>query len=102
MANRSNRFPKGLLLKDRNDGTISEDARELFAFNPSGSLSDGSGTIFPALDKEEIPVLSSEDVDVQITLSLNDPTHVSEAVDLLRNSSNIYDQIDILHYLFVI
>lgn len=34
-----------------------------------------------------------------LTLTLNDPTHVAEAVTLLHNSSNLYDQIDVLHYL---
>ncbi|KAJ3400280.1 hypothetical protein HDU80_007107 [Chytriomyces hyalinus] len=35
-----------------------------------------------------------------LTLTLNDPMHVQAATDLLQSSTNIYDQIDLLHYLF--
>ncbi|KAJ3232420.1 hypothetical protein HDU78_007167 [Chytriomyces hyalinus] len=35
-----------------------------------------------------------------LTLTLHDPTHVEAATDLLQSSTNIYDQIDLLHYLF--
>ncbi|KAJ3028494.1 UNVERIFIED_CONTAM: hypothetical protein HDU68_001562 [Siphonaria sp. JEL0065] len=35
-----------------------------------------------------------------LTLTLNDPTHIAAATELLDASSNIYDQIDLLHYLF--
>ncbi|ORY50715.1 phosphorylase kinase alphabeta [Rhizoclosmatium globosum] len=35
-----------------------------------------------------------------LTLTLNDPTHIEAATELLDASSNIYDQIDLLHYLY--
>jgi hypothetical protein len=34
-----------------------------------------------------------------LTLSLGDPAAVTDAIDLLKKSSNLYDQIDLLHYL---
>lgn len=34
-----------------------------------------------------------------LSLSLNDPSNVSEAIESLSRSSNIYDQVDLLHYL---
>jgi len=40
-----------------------------------------------------------EDKDI-LTLTLNDSTHVPQATKLLASSANLYDQIDLLHYLF--
>ncbi|KAJ3120440.1 hypothetical protein HK098_004590 [Nowakowskiella sp. JEL0407] len=34
-----------------------------------------------------------------LTLTLNDPKHVPQAISLLRSSANLYDQIDLLQYL---
>ncbi|KAI8849362.1 glycosyl hydrolases family 15-domain-containing protein [Chytridium lagenaria] len=34
-----------------------------------------------------------------LTLTLGDPSHVESAVTLLKSSANLYDQIDLLHYL---
>ncbi|KNC99179.1 uncharacterized protein SPPG_05434 [Spizellomyces punctatus DAOM BR117] len=34
-----------------------------------------------------------------LTLTLNDPDRVDEAIQLLERSANLYDQIDLLHYL---
>ncbi|KAI8621677.1 glycosyl hydrolases family 15-domain-containing protein [Chytriomyces sp. MP71] len=35
-----------------------------------------------------------------LTLTLNDPTNIGAATELLQSSTNLYDQIDLLHYLY--
>jgi phosphorylase kinase alpha/beta subunit len=34
-----------------------------------------------------------------LTLTLGNPSRIPEAVGLLRSSSNLYDQVDLLHYI---
>ncbi|KAJ3070694.1 hypothetical protein HDU98_006295 [Podochytrium sp. JEL0797] len=65
--------------------------------NGTSPLANGSDLPADAVEKAGSASLSnSHEV---LTLTLNDPTHVEAARALLEASSNIYDQIDLLHYL---
>ncbi|KAI9345534.1 glycosyl hydrolases family 15-domain-containing protein [Obelidium mucronatum] len=58
----------------------------------------GSGSIGSSSSKIENPQNGAPHE--VLTLTLNDPTHIDAATELLEASTNIYDQIDLLHYLF--
>ena len=50
-------------------------------------------------ENEELESLELESDSPPLTLTLGDPSHVNDAILLLRSCNNLYDQMDILHYL---
>ncbi|TPX33444.1 hypothetical protein SmJEL517_g03657 [Synchytrium microbalum] len=64
-----------------------------------GSLTardDHGPTVTTAMERTTSPTPTSE----MLTLTLGDPSHIDQAVSTLSESSNMYEQIDLLHYLF--
>ncbi|KAJ3219851.1 hypothetical protein HDU67_009039 [Dinochytrium kinnereticum] len=90
----------------RKYGTGSSSDAPLPSANSGGSVRSLGG-----LDSSLSPTSATNDAIVMsptgevppildiLTLTLGDPSHVESAVSLLKSSANLYDQIDLLHYL---
>ncbi|KAJ3186848.1 hypothetical protein HK101_009545 [Irineochytrium annulatum] len=52
-----------------------------------------------ATDDSKLPFDEGPSLADILTLTLHDNTHVGAAISLLKSSANLYDQIDLLHYL---
>ncbi|TPX56330.1 hypothetical protein PhCBS80983_g04610 [Powellomyces hirtus] len=68
-------------------------ATNLFETTPEGSLE-----LLAACEKEAVGS-SNDGSAALLTLTLADPKRVHEAIKLLGSSSNLYDQVDLLHYI---
>ncbi|KAI8585927.1 glycosyl hydrolases family 15-domain-containing protein [Geranomyces variabilis] len=73
----------------------SEDRQSVRVHSPEGSYED----IQDQFDREAMGSSASLNSTALLTLTLNDPKRVPEAVKLLESSSNLYDQVDLLHYI---
>ncbi|KAJ3015878.1 hypothetical protein HKX48_004326 [Thoreauomyces humboldtii] len=69
-------------------------ATNLFDSTPEGSME-----FDPDPECEAAAAAGSGGSTALLTLTLNDPKRVDEAIKLLENSSNLYDQVDLLHYI---
>ncbi|KAJ3149095.1 hypothetical protein HDU86_007038 [Geranomyces michiganensis] len=70
-------------------------ATNLFSSEPEGSFED----IQDKLNREAAGSCASLNSSTPLRLTLTDPKRVPEAIKLLESSSNLYDQVDLLHYI---
>jgi len=63
---------------------------------------NATSSLAESFDRPSIAIPGASAAPEILTLTLNDPANFAHAVDLLHGSSNLFDQIDILHYLYSI